>query len=82
MLYRFGVVDCKGGGIAGHSSTCYEKSASAILEAAHKIIELEKMKENDGITCNCGVIHSIEEFAIKRSLANSAKRLALIAENI
>lgn len=43
-------------GIAAHSAKCYEEGASAILEAACKIIELEKFKEADGITCNCGVI--------------------------
>ncbi len=30
--------------------------ANAILEAAHKIIEIEKLCDRDGITCNCGVI--------------------------
>ncbi len=43
-------------GRAGHSSTCYEH-ANAVTEAAHKIIELEKMKDKAGLTCNCGVIH-------------------------
>ncbi len=38
-----------------HSSLCFA-GASAIAEAAHKIIELEKWKDMDGITCNCGVI--------------------------
>ncbi len=42
-------------GIAGHSSRC-ERYSNAITEAAHKIIELEKMKDGDGLTCNCGVI--------------------------
>ncbi len=42
-------------GRAAHSSKCQE-GASAIAEAAHKIIELERWKEKDGITCNCGVI--------------------------
>ena len=42
-------------GVAGHSSKCY-KAANAITEAAHKIIELEKLKDKEGITCNCGVI--------------------------
>lgn len=42
-------------GIACHSSKCCE-GASAIAEAAHKIISLEKMKDAEGITCNCGVI--------------------------
>ena len=42
-------------GRAGHSSTCYNH-ANAVTEAAHKIIELEKMKDTEGLTCNCGVI--------------------------
>ncbi len=44
-------------GIAGHSSKCAIEGANAVLEAAHKIIELERFKDNDGITCNCGVIN-------------------------
>ena len=43
-------------GIEAHSSLCFKSGASAILEAAHKIIELEKFKEEDGLTCNCGTI--------------------------
>lgn len=43
-------------GQAKHSSKCYE-GVSAIREAAHKIIELEKMKDKDGLTCNCGLIN-------------------------
>ena len=42
-------------GKAAHSGFCYN-GASAIAEAAHKILELEKLKEVKGITCNCGVI--------------------------
>lgn len=42
-------------GKAAHSSTCYE-GANAVAEAAYKIIELEKMKNPEGLTCNCGVI--------------------------
>ena len=42
-------------GIAAHSSIC-DKAANAITEAAHKIIELEKLKDRSAITCNCGVI--------------------------
>lgn len=42
-------------GKAAHSSECY-KGVSAIAEAAHKIIELEKLKDTNGITCNCGII--------------------------
>jgi len=42
-------------GIAVHSSICAE-GANAILEASHKIIELEKIKDIDGITINVGTI--------------------------
>lgn len=44
-------------GKAYHSASCFnENAANAITEAAHKIIELEKLKNPDGVTCNCGVI--------------------------
>ena len=43
-------------GKAAHSSICY-KGANAVCEAAHKIIKLEALKDPDGLTCNCGVIH-------------------------
>ena len=43
-------------GIAAHSSYCAHSGASAIAEAAHKIIELEKIKEDGGITFNCGTV--------------------------
>ena len=43
-------------GISTHASYCAREGASAIVEAAHKIIELEKVKEENGITINCGVI--------------------------
>jgi len=43
-------------GIAAHSSRCATDGASAIREAAYKLLELEKCKDVDGITCNCGVI--------------------------
>lgn len=39
-------------GKAVHSAECYE-GASAVTEAAYKIIEFEKNKNKDGITCNC-----------------------------
>lgn len=42
-------------GKSPHSARCVE-AANAIAEAAYKIIKLEKMKDADGITCNCGVI--------------------------
>lgn len=43
-------------GIEAHSSNCATIGANAITEAAYKIIEMEKLKDDDGITCNCGVI--------------------------
>ena len=42
-------------GKAEHASLCYN-GINAITEAAHKIIELEKYKEDEGITANCGTI--------------------------
>ena len=42
-------------GVAAHSSRCTE-GKSAIAEAAHKILKLETLKDDNGITCNCGVI--------------------------
>lgn len=42
-------------GKAAHSARCY-KGISAIHEAAYKIIELEKYKDPDGLTINCGTI--------------------------
>ena len=42
-------------GIARHSAVCTQ-GASAVREAAYKIIDLEMLKDPDGVTCNCGVI--------------------------
>jgi len=50
LRYRFKV-----SGVALHSARCAE-AASAIREAAYKIIELEKIKDAKGLTCNCGLI--------------------------
>lgn len=44
-------------GIAAHSSACAKQGANAVAEAAHKIIELEKFKDDAGITCACCVVH-------------------------
>ena len=38
-----------------HAANCYE-GISAITEAAHKILELEKYKDKNGITANCGIV--------------------------
>lgn len=50
LTYRFTVY-----GKAMHAARCAE-AANAVAEAAYKIIELEKMKNPAGVTCNCGVI--------------------------
>ena len=42
-------------GVSQHAGRCYD-GASAIAEAANKILKLEQYKEKDGITCNCGTI--------------------------
>lgn len=57
-LIRKGIVTFtfKVKGVEAHSSNCAEIGANAICDAAYKIIELEKLKDNDGLTCNCGVI--------------------------
>ena len=51
LRYRFTVL-----GRALHSARCFD-AANAITEAAYKIIELEKMKSPEGLTCNCGTIN-------------------------
>ena len=43
-------------GKEGHASRCVTEGASAIADAAYKIIELEKLKDDDGITCSCGIV--------------------------
>lgn len=48
--YRFVI-----SGRSAHSSKCPE-GANAIAEAAYKILELEKLKDTQNLTCNCGVI--------------------------
>ena len=45
-------------GVAAHASLCAEQGSNALLEAAHKIIELEKIKDTDGLTCCCSVIQA------------------------
>ena len=39
-----------------HSSRSAVSGANAIAEAAHKIIEIEKIKDDQGITCCCSII--------------------------
>lgn len=42
-------------GKAAHAANCF-RGINAIAEAAHKILELEKYKDENGITANCGII--------------------------
>lgn len=49
--YRFTIT-----GKAAHASFCAKKGASAIREAAFKIMQIEEYKDHDGITMNCGTI--------------------------
>ncbi len=43
-------------GVSAHAGKCFAEGSNAILEASKKIIEIEKYKEEDGITMNCGII--------------------------
>ncbi len=43
-------------GVEAHASRCAVSGANAIAEAASKILEIEKIKDNEGITCCCSVI--------------------------
>lgn len=43
-------------GVAAHSCYCANEGANAIIEAAHKMLQLDKIKDADGLTCNCAVI--------------------------
>ncbi len=51
VSYRFDVE-----GKEGHSSRCVTEGANAVVDAAYKIIELNKFKDDEGITCNCAVV--------------------------
>ena len=51
ITYKFTVT-----GIEAHSSECAKRGANAILDAALKIAEIEKIKDDAGITCNTGTI--------------------------
>ncbi len=57
VLKRKGIlrVEIKVKGKAVHASACCD-GASAVREAAYKIIEFEKLKDALGVTANCGLI--------------------------
>lgn len=77
-------------GVEAHGSLCATRGSNAILDAAHKIIELEKLKDKDGLTCNCGVISGGSvpntvpgycEFKANIRFANS-EQLAWVREHV
>ncbi len=43
-------------GASAHAGLCFSAGVNAILEASRKIIELEKLKDSDGITISTGTI--------------------------
>ncbi|MBQ8388071.1 MAG: M20/M25/M40 family metallo-hydrolase [Clostridia bacterium] len=43
-------------GQEAHSSKCATDGANAIIDAAHKMIMLDKIKDDDGLTCNCAIV--------------------------
>jgi len=51
VTFKFAVT-----GKEAHASVCATDGANAIAEAAYKIIEMEKLKADDGLTCSVGVI--------------------------
>ena len=51
VSYRFDIE-----GKEGHSSRCVTEGANAVVDASYKIIELDKLKDADGITCNCAIV--------------------------
>lgn len=59
ILYRKGILSYKltVKGKSAHASKCYN-AVNPICEAAYKIIEFEKYKNEDGITASCGVINA------------------------
>lgn len=83
-------------GKALHSARCAEAS-NAIAEAAFKIVELEKMKNVNGLTCNCGIIqggttantvadkccfYADIRFFTKEELASAKQHILHVANNI
>ena len=58
VIQRKGILtlEFKVKGQKAHSAACATEGANAIAEAAYKIIEMEKLKDDEGLTCNCGVI--------------------------
>ena len=57
-LARKGIVTLafKVSGVEAHAASCATLGANAIVEASHKIIEMDALKDADGITCSTGLI--------------------------
>ena len=52
VTYRFKI-----NGAAAHASKCANEGLNAIEEAAGKILQIAGLKDDDGVTCCCSVIH-------------------------
>ena len=51
VSYKFEVL-----GKEGHSSRCVTEGANAVIDASYKMIELDKLKDDEGITCNVAIV--------------------------
>lgn len=51
ITFRFAIT-----GKEAHASACATEGANAIAAAAAKVLEMEKLKDADGLTCSVGVI--------------------------
>lgn len=51
VSYRFEVT-----GQEGHSARRATEGANAVVDAAYKLIELDKFNDDEGITCNCATV--------------------------
>ena len=52
-----GIVQLQVRGIASHAGTAPEQGASAVLEAARKIVAIQALSDPAHTTFNCGIIH-------------------------
>lgn len=52
-----GILPLRVQGIASHAGTAPEKGASAVLEAARKIVAIHALSDPAHVTYNCGIIH-------------------------
>ncbi len=59
VVSRKGILRCKIDitGVSGHSGIHYFECKNAILEAAHKIVDLESKSEHGGTTYSCNIVN-------------------------